>query len=113
MLFRLSHFITVVGLLLSGVSYIFHDNTIDGLAALGVPEFLRIELAALTLLAAVALLIPRTPNTVRESAYVGAGLFWLTAAIAHIANQDPAFYSVIGLFMLASSCCAHVVYQRR
>ena len=82
-------------LLLSSYTYFFSKSTIDGVRELGFPDFFRIELAVLKILAALILLIPGIPLMIKEWGYVGVGLFLLTALIAHIAHKDSWTISVL------------------
>lgn len=80
----------------SAYTYIFSASTIEGIKELGLPDFLRVELAILKIAAALLLLIPNIPTNVREWAYSGVALFLLTAFIAHIVHRD----SIVILFIL-------------
>ncbi len=93
---------TVLSLFLfaSALSYLIHAPTIEGVRQLGFPDFFRVQLAILKLLAALVLLAPFFPLQVKEWAYAGVGLFLLTAIIAHHAHGDPIFFNVINVFLL-------------
>ncbi|MEL6657068.1 MAG: DoxX family protein [Bacteroidota bacterium] len=84
-------------LLLSSFTYFFSESTIDGLKDLGFPDFFRIQLGVLKIIAAVVLLIPNIPTYVKDWAYAGVGLFIITAIVAHIAHRDS---MMITLFLL-------------
>lgn len=93
-------------LLASSISYFVHAPTISGVADLGFPDFFRVELGVLKLLAAVVLLVPGVPFALKEWAYAGSALFFLTAIAAHTAHGDPvglALLSVLALLVLAVS----------
>lgn len=79
----------------SAGTYVFSDATIEGVRALGFPDHFRWMLAVLKVLAVAALLIPGVPEPVREWAYAGVGLFFLTALVAHIAHGDSLWLAVI------------------
>lgn len=80
--------IIVVFLFVSSYSYVFSKSTIDGIKDLGFPDFFRVELAVLKLIAAILILLPFVSEQVKEWTYAGVGLFLLTAMIAHIKHQD-------------------------
>jgi len=82
-------------LLLSSYTYFFSENTINGLKDLGFPDFFRVQLGVLKLIAVALLLIPNVPDYAREWAYAGVGLFLLTAFVAHIAHRDSAMIMVL------------------
>lgn len=75
-------------LLWSTYTYFFSKTTIEGLKALGFPDFFIVQLGILQGLAAVLLLLPILPKPIKEWTYVGVGLFLLTAFVAHWAHQD-------------------------
>lgn len=84
----------------STYSYLFSKETIEGIKALGFPDFFRIQLAVLKLIAIVFLLAPQIPIQLKEWAYVGIGLFFITAIIAHFAHKDPLFINMINVFFI-------------
>lgn len=89
----------LLGLLLtaSALSYLVHEGTIVGLAALGFPNFFRIQLAVLKLLATVVLVVPTFGRDAKQWAYAGVGLFLVTAIVAHTAHGDSPLLTVINL----------------
>ncbi len=86
-------------LLLSSYTYLFSKSTIEGIKQLGFPDFFRVELAILKLIAAVILLVPFASLQLKEWAYAGVALFLLTALIAHIKYKDSIFIILL-LFLL-------------
>ncbi len=93
--------LTASYLLWSSYSYIFSKSTIAGVKDLGFPNHFRIELAVLKVIAVIILLVPQVPIQIKEWAYVGAGLFYITAIVAHAAHRDPLFLNLINLVLLA------------
>lgn len=87
-------------LVLSSLSYFFHQATIEGLRDLGFPDFFRIELAVLKLIAVLVLIIPCFPNQFKEWAYAGVALFYITAIVAHFVHKDPYFINLINILFL-------------
>lgn len=98
-------------LVVSSLSYFFHKATIEGVRELGFPDFFRIELAVLKLLAVAILLIPVVPLQTKEWAYAGVGVFFITAIIAHFVHKDPYLINMINIFFLGllvvSNVCLH------
>jgi hypothetical protein len=90
-----STLLIVVFLILSAYSYFFNKNTIDGIKSLGFPDFFRIQLAVLKLVAAVILTFPIFSIQFKEWAYAGVGLFLITALLAHIKLQDSVFILIL------------------
>lgn len=87
-------------LLLSTASYVFHQGTIEGVRALGFPDFFRLQLAVLKFAAAIVLILPVIPVVVKEWAYAGVALFLLTAIIAHLVHKDSFLITLVNLFFL-------------
>ncbi len=88
-------------LLWSAYTYFFHKATIDGVKELGFPDFFRIQLAVLKIIAVLILLIPQIPIQIKEWGYAGVGLFFITAIVAHTVHKDPVFISLISVFFFA------------
>jgi len=99
-------------LILSALSYFFHQNTIDGVRELGFPDFFRIQLAVLKLIAIVVLLLPFFSLQVKEWAYVGVALFYITAIVAHSAHKDPIAINLINLFFLILLIVSNIYLQK-
>ncbi len=89
-----------VFLMWSAYTYLFSKNTIDGVKALGFPDHFRIQLAVLKLLGVFIILLPQIPIQVKEWAYAGIGLFFITAIVAHTAHKDPFIITIINLVLL-------------
>jgi hypothetical protein len=87
--------------LLSAGAYFLHEGTIDGIRELGFPDFFRVQLGVLKILAVVLLLLPMTPLQVREWAYAGLGLFFLTSIVAHVAHRDSFGLTLLNLVFIA------------
>ena len=68
---------------------------------LGFPDFFRIQLAVLKIIAVFILLVPKIPIYVKEWAYAGVGLFLITAMVAHIAHRDSIMILILLLILFA------------
>ena len=62
---------------------------IEGTTHLGIPRWLGLEVSIGQLIGLVLLIIPAVPARFKEWAYVGFGILYITAAVAHIAVGDP------------------------
>ncbi|MEM6582902.1 MAG: DoxX family protein [Pseudomonadota bacterium] len=99
-IFWLATLIVAGMLLFSAYGYLLDAKAIRAFAALGLPSYFRFELATLCAVGAVVMVAPRIPSPPREWAYAGAALFFLTGVTAHIANDDPMSYTVLGFLSL-------------
>ena len=105
---------TLVSLVLvwSAYSYFFNKETIEGVKALGFPAFFRIQLAVLKSMAVVLLLVPQVPLQVKEWAYAGVGLFFVTAIVAHVAHKDPIWINLVNLFFIGSLIVSNIYLHK-
>ncbi|MEO0731877.1 MAG: DoxX family protein [Bacteroidota bacterium] len=94
-------------LLLSSYTYFFSQATIEGLRDLGFPDFFRVQLGVLKLLAVAALLYQKDVSPVKEWAYAGVACFLITAIVAHVAHRDSA-----GIMVLLGLLCVALVASR-
>jgi hypothetical protein len=93
--------LSAIALLLSAISYFAHGPTIVGFSQLGFPDFFRVELGVLQLLAAAVLLVPLPYPHVKEWAYAGSAIFYVTAIVAHIAHRDSHLITIANALLLA------------
>lgn len=84
-------------ILWSAYAYIFQQDMIEGVRELGFPDFFRIQLAVINIIAAIILLTPQIPIQVKEWAYASVGLFFITAIVAHIAHKDSIVLTLINV----------------
>lgn len=93
-------------MLFSGYAY-FTDPAIgDGFTHLGFPAYFRIQLGIAKIVGALLLLLPFVPSRIKEWAYIGFGITFVSATIAHIASGDPAsmvFGPLLALVLLVLS----------
>lgn len=95
----------------AGFAYLTQPALAQAFSHLGLPSYLRIELAVAKLLGGVALLAP-VPRGVKEWSYAGFGITLLSAAIAHSSVDGPATAMapvVVSVLFVAS----YVTWRRR
>ncbi|MEM7765237.1 MAG: DoxX family protein [Pseudomonadota bacterium] len=100
-MYWISTIIIAALLAISAYTYFFVQSTIDGVRELGFPDFFRVQLATLKVLAAIVLVTPQVPTQTKEWAYAGVALFLLTAIVAHTARKDPVSLSLLNLIFFA------------
>ena len=99
-------------LFFSSYTYLFSERTIEGIKALGFPDFFRVELAALKIIAAVLLLSPTAPLQIKEWSYAGVGLFLITALIAHIKHKDSIFIVLLLLVLFGALILSNIYMHK-
>ncbi len=92
-------------MLMSGSMYFTEDVKLE-MAKIGFPDFFRVELGVAKILGVLALLLPMIPKNVKEWAYAGFGIVFISATLLHISMGDPAgkiIAPVIAMIFLAVS----------
>lgn len=90
-----------VMMLFSAYMYVTAADVKQGFVHLGFPDYFRIELAIAKALGALALLLPFVPARVKEWAYAGFAINFISALIAHIASGDAAnTWGMVVVFLL-------------
>lgn len=95
-------------MLFSGVSYLTDEELKAGFATLGFPDFFRVELGIAKILGSLVLLIPVFSPVVRQFAYFGFGLTFLSAALAHISINDSLSAIAVPFFFLGILAVSYV-----
>ncbi len=79
-----------VMMLFSAYSYFTNPKVSEGFQFLGFPPYFRVELGIAKLIGAFVLLVPAIPRRVKEWAYAGFALTFVSAVIAHFIKGDAA-----------------------
>ncbi|WP_394992032.1 DoxX family protein [Emticicia sp.] len=87
-------------MLLSAYSYFTNPQMADAFKHLGFPDYFRTELGSAKILGALVLLIPQIPTKIKEWAYAGFGITFISATIAHINSGDPTSAVVTPMVLL-------------
>lgn len=99
-LYWTSTLLVALFLLWSAYTYLLSKNTIAGIRELGFPDYFRIQLALLKIIAVFLILVPQIPLQFKEWAYAGIGLFFITAIVAHTAHKDPLVITLINIVLI-------------
>lgn len=70
-------------MLFSAYAYFADPKVTEGFQKMGFPNWFRIELGLAKAIAALVLIVPQIPVRVKEWAYAGLGITFISAAIAH------------------------------
>ncbi|MFI5140340.1 MAG: DoxX family protein [Sphingobacteriales bacterium] len=113
---KITYWITtaIVALMMtfSGYAYLTAEKMEQAFQHLGFPDYFRIELAIAKFIGAALLLLPLSPR-IKEWAYAGFTITFVSAFIAHSFSGDPApvrFAPVIFLVLLAVS---YITYHKQ
>ncbi len=98
-------FISIM-MLFAAFAYFTDPAAKVGFVHLGYPDYFRIELGTAKILGVIALILPWIPIKIKEFAYSGFTIVFVSAFIAHISSGDPlkaAIFPIIAFAILAVS----------
>lgn len=113
--FKILYWITtaIVGVMMLFSSFMYFTNpeASEGFAHLGFPDYFRIELGIAKIAGVVLLFIPLR-NRLKEWAYAGFTITFISAFIAHTASGDPFSVAVAPLIFLALLAVSYISYSK-
>jgi uncharacterized membrane protein YphA (DoxX/SURF4 family) len=95
----------------SAYAYFTQEEVKQGFHHLGFPDYFRIELAIAKLIGAIVLLVP-IPSRIKEWAYAGFTINFISASIAHTASGDPIAQCITPLVILAVLSVSYFTYPK-
>jgi DoxX-like family len=95
----------------SAYAYLVHPAIAQAFHHLGFPDYFRIELAIAKLIGAVILLAPVSAR-VKEWAYAGFAITFISAFIAHTSSIDPVGNRISPIIFLALLVTSYVTYHK-
>jgi hypothetical protein len=96
----------------SAYSYLTQDKIAQAFHHLGFPDYFRVELAIAKLVSAVVLLAP-VPPKIKEWAYAGLGITFISAFIAHTSSGDPVSVAVMPLIIMVILVISYVSWEKK
>ncbi len=72
----------------------------EGFKHLGFSDYFRVELAVAKIFGALVLIIPAIPVRIKEWAYAGFGITFISASIAHASSADAAAMAITPIVFL-------------
>ena len=98
----------------AGFAYFIDPAVKAGFKHLGFPDYFRAELGVAKIIAALVLAIPAVPSQSKEWAYVGVGITFISAVIAHLSSGDALSVAAAPLisfvFLVVSYRCYHTLH---
>jgi hypothetical protein len=95
-------------MLYSAFSYLTNEAMKGAFVHLGFPSYFRIELAVAKILGAIVLILPMIPNRLKEFAYAGFAITFISAFIAHLSSGDPVSIAIMPLVFLVILVISYV-----
>jgi hypothetical protein len=105
--------LVAAGMLASFFNYMFNPVMKIGYAHIGFPDWFRIELGIAKLLGAIALIVPKVPNRLKEWAYFGFFVNFFSAILAHYAVNDPVINMIAPLAVLVLLIISYITYHKQ
>lgn len=97
---------------LAGIMYFTNPEIAIGFGHLGFPDYFRQELGIAKLIGAAAIILPMAPLRVKEWAYAGLAIVFLSAFIAHTA-VDGASTGIAPLVSLVLLVLSYIYLHKR
>ena len=85
---------------------------IDGIQHLGFPDYFRVQLTVFKVIGGMLLIFPKVPSRLKEWAYVGFGINFISASIAHGAVDGLDFQTFFPLIILAILVVSYTHYHK-
>ncbi|PUZ24344.1 DoxX-like family protein [Chitinophaga costaii] len=96
----------------SAYSYFTNPMVATGFAHLGYPDYFRVELGLAKILGVLLLLIPQVGPRVKEWAYAGFTITFISALIAHTVSGDPVSAKVNVMVALVLLLTSYFTYHK-
>ena len=87
-------------MLFTAFNYLTNEEMKAAFVHLGFPAYFRIELAIAKIIGAIVLLIPAVPQRIKDWAYAGFAITFISAFIAHTSSGDPLSVAILPLIFL-------------
>lgn len=110
--FYISTYLVVLGMAASAASYFFVPLVKDSFTHTGFPDWFRVELGLAKALGVLALGIPAIPARIKEWAYFGFFIDFVSAFLAHYETGDPVLWQVRPLIILVVLIISYVTYHK-
>lgn len=85
---------------------------IDSIHRLGFPDYFRVELTIFKVLGGLALILPIVPRRVREWAYAGFAINFISASVANWVVYGFGAFAVLPLVLVIMLVVSYVTYSR-
>jgi hypothetical protein len=93
----------------------FTSNTqvaVDAIHHLGFPDYFRVELTVFKVLGGLALILPIVPRRIKEWAYAGFAINFISACVANWAVYGFGAFAALPLVLLAMLIVSYVTYNK-
>ena len=111
---RIIYWVTTSIICLFASSAIFMNSEMakEGTAHVGIPRWLGLEISIGQLIGLVLLIVPMVPARVKEWAYVGFGILYISAVVAHLAVGDPLGNTIMAIVFFGLLITSYVNFHK-
>ena len=112
---KITYYITTglmsLAMAFSTFAYLTNPALKEAFQHLGFPNYFRVQLAIAKFIAAIALWLPA--RLLKEAAYIGLSISFVSAFIAHMVAGDPVGNTIYPVFVLAILIVSYVTYRKK
>jgi hypothetical protein len=98
--------------IIPGIFFLNTPMALEGTKHLGLPMWFHWELGIAKFVAGVLIILPFTPKLIKEWAYVGLGIDFISATIALIAVDGVSAMAFFPLFILVILVISYIYYHK-
>jgi hypothetical protein len=102
----------IAAFILPGIFYIGSEMALEGTAHLGLPLWFHYELSIAKFIGALVLILPFFPKRIKEWAYVGLAIDFISATIAHLAVDGLASMWYFPLIFVVILIVSYLNYHK-
>ncbi|MEN7550613.1 DoxX family protein [Rapidithrix thailandica] len=88
------------------------ELAVEGIRHLGYPDYFRVELVVFKVLGGLSLILPMVPARIKEWAYAGFGINFISACIAHWVVDGFGFQTLFPVIALGILAASYLSYHR-
>jgi len=103
--------IVAIMMIYSGYAYLTQQAMTQAFSHLGFPQYFRVELAVAKFIGAVLILVPLNPR-IKEWAYAGFTITFISAFIAHTASGDSVSFRIMTVIFLILLAVSYYTYNK-
>ncbi len=85
---------------------------IDGIRHLGYPDYFRIMLVVFKVLGGLAIILPKTGWRLKEWAYAGFAINFISASVSHICVDGVSFQAIFPLIIFGILVASYLTYHK-
>jgi len=89
------------------------EMAIEGSKHVLIPRYLSLEISIGQLIGLVLLIVPAIPKRFKEWAYVGFGIMYISALVAHLAVGDPFIpFGLMAVLFFGLLLCSYISFHK-